>query len=486
MNQVDERGALPSLPAAFVWGVGTSAFQIEGEAEGRSDSIWDRFCAEPGRIADGSDGRIACEHVSHLEEDVELLRSLGVNAYRFSISWPRVMPSGRGELSGEGLDFYDRLVDGLLDAGIEPWATLYHWDLPVELQDDGGWLDRRTVDRFTDYALGMHAALGDRVRQWATLNEPWCSAWLGYGSGVHAPGFADHPSAVRAAHHLLLAHGRAVEALRSQAPADHQLGIVLNLFSFHTAPGVSEDRTQEVERVVRLLDGEQNRWFLDPLLLGSYPPDLLETFAPHLEGFVRDGDLRQIAAPLDYLGVNYYSDHFLLPASDGSQEQGEHSGLAGPGSYPGVGNVRWSDPGDEGTSMGWHITPEGLKALLLRIGRDYPGAPALVVMENGAAFHDPLPGPDGTVEDPRRGAYLTSHVESLIEAVAQGADVRGYFAWTLLDNFEWSQGYTQRFGLVRVEEGSLRRFPKRSFEVYRDLIARYRGGGGSGSSGGSL
>lgn len=474
MSQTDARGGPPRLPAGFVWGVGTAAFQIEGDAGNRSESIWDRFCAEPGRILDGSDGRIACDHVNHLDEDVDLMRRLGVDAYRFSIAWPRVVPGGRGRPSPQGLDFYDRLVDRLLAAGIEPWTTLYHWDLPVELHDAGGWLARSTADRFAEYALCVHAALGDRIRHWATLNEPWCSAWLGYGSGAHAPGIADHPSAVRAAHHLLLAHGRAIEAMRSQAPADHQLGIVLNLFSFHAAQGLPDRRAREVERAVRLLDGEQNRWFLDALLLGSYPQDLLELFGPHLEGVLQDGDLQQIAAPLDYLGVNYYSDHFLLSV----QERGPAEGLTGPGSYPGAENVRWSDPGDEGTSMGWHVTPEGLGNILLRIGRDYPRAPALVVTENGAAFHDPSePGPDGVVEDPRRGAYLTSHLESLVEAVGQGADVRGYFAWTLLDNFEWSQGYTQRFGLVRVEDKTQRRIPKRSFEVYRDLIARLRPGG---------
>jgi len=482
---------LSGLPAGFLWGAATAAFAIEGDAENRGRSIWDRLCEQPGWIADGSTARVACDHVNRYEGDVRLMRELGLDAYRFSISWPRVQPGGKGPLSAAGLSFYDRLVDRLLEAGVQPWVTQYHWDLPEELQDAGGWAERDIVDRFTDYAVSVHAALGDRVRHWATLNEPWCSAWLGYGSGEHAPGYGDHREAARASHYLLLAHGRAVAAMREQAPADHQLGIVLNLFPFRPDAGVEGADLGRVERAVDRLDGLQNRWWLDALLEGRYPGDLLVLLAGHLADVIEDGDLEEIAQPLDFLGVNYYHDAFLAaaPESDGSEDE-----EAGP--YPGVTGVMPAEARGEETAMGWPVTPDGLRQVLLRVGRDYPTAPPLVVTENGSSWDDEPDdagpddagsddaGPDdarsdgGSDEqagdDPRRVDYLYRHVAAVAAAAREGADVRGYFAWSLLDNFEWACGYSQRFGLLRVDFETQERTPRDSFHAYRRLIGAAR------------
>ena len=459
---------LTGLPPGFTWGAATASFQIEGDAEHRGDSIWDAFCREPGRILDGSDGRVACDHVHRVEEDVALLRGLGVGAYRFSIAWPRVQPRGSGALDRAGLAFYDRLVDRLLEAGIDPWVTLYHWDLPLPLHEAGGWPARDTADRYTEYATAVHAALADRVRHWATFNEPWCSAWLGYGSGIHAPGVADHAQAARAAHHLLLAHGRAVTAMRAQAPADHRLGIVLNLVPFRPAPYLSDTARDQVLASARRMDGTQNRWWLDALFEGRYPQDTLELLAPALDGVLQPGDAEEIAAPMDFLGVNYYHDHVLVPA--------EQPLPPGAGPHPGAGDVVWAPPGERAMSNGWPVTPGGLRDVLARVVTDHPGAPPLVVTENGAAYAD-APGPDGapSLDDVRRVSYLLDHVQVLAAAAREGIDVRGYFAWSLMDNFEWAEGYTQRFGLIRVDFDTLARTPRRSYDVYRRVIEAARG-----------
>jgi beta-glucosidase len=459
------RPDLTALPTGFVWGAATASFQIEGDAEHRGPSIWDRMCDEPGRIADGSNGLVACDHVNRYEQDVALMRELGVDAYRFSISWPRVQPGGRGPVSAQGLAFYDRLVDTLLAAGIEPWITQYHWDLPAELQDAGGWAERDVVDRFTDYAVTVHAALGDRVRHWATLNEPWCSAWLGYGNGVHAPGIADHAQAARAAHHLLLAHGRAIAAMRAQAPADHQLGIVLNVFPIRPDDDAPVRVRGALDEIAWRMDGVQNRWWLDALFTGGYPPDTLELLAPYLDGVIGGDDLVEISQPLDFLGVNYYHDAVIVPADPPTSDTG--------GAYPGAGAVRPADPVPEATSMGWPVTPDGLRRILLRIGTQYPDAPHLVITENGSAWHDDPAAltVDGPVADPKRVDYLLSHLASMARAVREGADVRGYFAWSLLDNFEWAEGYAHRFGIIRVDYETLQRRPRTSYAIYRDLIA---------------
>ncbi len=454
---------LSGLPAGFVWGAATAAFQLEGDAGHRGDSIWDAFCREPGRIADGTDGRVACDHVGRVREDVALLRELGVDAYRFSIAWPRVQPAAHGALDAAGLGFYDRLVDLLLDAGVQPWATLYHWDLPLGLHEAGGWPARDTADRFAEYASAVHAALGDRVRHWMTLNEPWCSAWLGYGSGRHAPGVTDHPQAIRATHHLLLAHGRAVRAMRDQAPADHQLGIVLNLAGAAPAPGLAAQDAGGVEAAARAIDGMQNRLWLDAVLEGRYPQDVLELLSPALPEAVRDGDLAEIAARLDFLGVNYYFDHQLAPAA--------RPAPAGTGEYPGGEGVETRAEGDDVTATGWPVTPEGLRRMLVRVRHEHPSAPPLVVTENGSAYDD---DPADPLEDPRRVDYLLRHVRAVTDAVRDGADVRGYFAWSLMDNFEWAEGYTKRFGLARVDYGTLERRPRRSFETYRAIAAAQR------------
>jgi beta-glucosidase len=460
---------LSGLPADFVWGVATAAFQIEGSAVDRGRSIWDRFCEEPGRIADGSDALVACDHVHRYRGDIGHLRQLGVGAYRFSISWPRVQPGGRGPLVSRGLDFYDRLVDDLLASRITPWATLYHWDLPEELQDVGdGWAGRAVVDAFADYAVSVHAALGDRVRHWITLNEPWCSAWLGHGSGVHAPGARDHVRAARAAHHLLLAHGRAVAGMRSQAPADHRLGMVLNLAEATPDPRLPPDLASRLAPDLCRIDGLHNRWWLDALFTGRYPDDMFDLLERHLDGGVTAEDLDEIGEPLDFLGVNYYSDMLVALARP--------RGRDGAGTYSGSGGARLAGPLPGATSMGWPVTPDGLRRILLRISREYPSAPPLVVTENGSAWPDPPEAlaVDGPVPDQFRVAYLRAHLAALARAVAEGADVRGYFVWSLMDSFEWVHGYTQRFGLLRVDYSTLERRPRTSFTAYRDLIASTR------------
>jgi beta-glucosidase len=459
---------LSGLPAGFTWGAATAAFQIEGAADQRGRSIWDRFCTEPGRIADGSDGLVACDHVKRYQRDVALMGDLGIDAYRFSVAWPRVQPGGRGPFSREGLAFYDRLVDELLGAGITPWVTLYHWDLPEDLQIVGGWAGRGVVDAFADYAVAVHAALGDRVRHWATLNEPWCSAWLGHGSGVHAPGIRNHARAARAAHHLLLAHGRAVAGMRAQAPADHRLGIVLNLAPVVVDPRLPADVATRLEPDVRRIDAIHNRWWLDALFTGRYPDDALDVLERHLDGLVSTEDLAEIGEPIDFLGVNYYNDTVVAPADPPGRDDA--------GQYPGVGGVRPADPTPDATSMGWPVTPDGLRRILLRVTREYPSAPPLVVTENGSAWEDrpEALAADGPVPDPRRVAYLRAHLASMAQAVREGADVRGYFAWSLMDNFEWAYGYTQRFGLLRVDYATLERRPRTSFTAYRDIIASTR------------
>lgn len=468
---------LSGLPPGFVWGAATSAYQIEGAADERGQSIWDTYCREPGRIKDRSDATVACDHVHRYVEDVALLRTLGVDAYRFSIAWPRVQPTGQGALDAKGLAFYDRLLDELLAAGIEPWATLYHWDLPQALQNLGGWPVREVADRFADYAVAVHAALGDRVRSWMTLNEPWCSAWLGYGSGEHAPGAADVGLAARAAHHLLLGHGQALAGMRAQAPADHSLGIVVNPGAYRAADSLPPNEVEEVQPAVTELDGLHTRWWLDALLLGTYPADTYAALAPHLQGIVQDGDLDVICQPLDFLGVNYYSDVLLQPRSRG--------GAVPVPALTEAAGVRVVSGGPESTTMGWPVTPDGLRVLLGRISRDYPPIP-VVITENGSAWHDSraalqvrepaLPGP---IPDPARVAYLRAHLAALAAAARQGVDVRGYFAWSLLDNFEWSHGYTQRFGLVRVDFDTGDRRPRSSFEAFRALIAAQRAGSSS-------
>jgi beta-glucosidase len=447
------------LPAGFLWGAATAAYQIEGAAgeDGRGPSIWDTFSHTPGMVRGGGTGDVAVDHYHRWREDVALMARLGLSAYRFSVSWPRIQPTGSGRVEERGLDFYKLLVDELLDAGIEPWLTLYHWDLPQALEDAGGWPERDTAHRFADYAGIVHAALGDRVRTWTTLNEPWCSAFLGYGSGEHAPGRQDAAASVTAAHHLLLGHGLAADALRA---GTHQPTVALSLNLYDIVPAGPADAD-----AARRIDGLQNRLFLDPVLRGAYPADVIEDLAPITDfSFVRDGDLEQISRPLDALGINYYS-RFLVRdgagAGAGKGPGGERE-LVSP--FPGAGAIG-TDPGElPKTAMDWEIHSAGLTTVLCRVSDDYD-APPLYVTENGAAFVDTLT-PDGHVHDQERTAFLAAHLAACRDAVEAGADLRGYFVWSLLDNFEWAWGYDMRFGIVYVDLETQQRFVKDSAHWY--------------------
>ncbi len=438
---------------SFVWGVGSSAFQVEGAsgADGRSPSIWDTFCQVPGAIDDGSDGTVACDSYNRWVEDLDLVAELGLDAYRFSVAWPRVLPNGRGRVNAAGLDYYDRLVDGLLERGIAPYATLYHWDLPQTLQDEGGWVSRDTAYAFADYAQAVAARLGDRVRSYATLNEPWCSAFLGHGTGEHAPGHRDPNEVQAAVHHLLLGHGLALQRLRAEAPTS-DVGIVLN---FTPAYPVDPTDARDVE-AARRHDVANHQVFLGPLFAGAYPEDVVSQ--PDSAGsYVRNGDLGVISGRCDYLGVNYYT-RTLVKHDEG-------------GDWPHVRSV--SSVGATKTDMGWEVYPDGLEHLLRRL-HDQTGLP-LYVTENGAGLDEPATLAPGTQpNDDRRVTYLSSHLQALERARAKGADVRGYFAWSLLDNFEWARGYTKRFGLVHVDFATQRRTPKRSAKWFAEHAVNTR------------
>lgn len=458
----------PDLPPEFLWGTATSAYQIEGavDEDGRGPSIWDVHSHRPGRTSNGDTGDIAADHVHRLEEDLDLLASLGVDAYRFSIAWPRIQPEGRGASNARGLAFYDRLVDGLLARDIAPVATLYHWDLPQALEEAGGWPRRDTARRFGEYAEIIGRALGDRVALWLTVNEPWCAAFLGYSLGEHAPGRSEPAAAVAAAHHLLLGHGEAVAALRTHVSDQARISIPLN---FEPTVAASDDAA-DVD-AARRADGLYNRLFIDAILGGAYPDDVLEDLAVVCDlTFVRDGDLAAISRPIDALGVNYYTTT-VVGAGDRPRDEA-------PTQWPGSADIVEHPVSGPRTAMGWTIDPAGLESLLGRIARRYPGTP-LYVTENGAAFEDRV-GTDGRVEDGDRVAYLDEHIRAVARSHAAGADVRGYFVWSLLDNFEWARGYRMHFGLIRVEADTLERVPKRSFDWYRDLIRSHRGTGTPG------
>jgi beta-glucosidase len=423
----------------FLFGTATSAYQIEGAADQRLPCIWDTFSARPGKIADGSNANRACEHVARLEQDLDLLAWLGVDAYRFSISWPRVVKLD-GSLNAAGADFYARLVDGLLKRNIQPFATLYHWDLPQHLEDLGGWLARDNAYRFQDYAELISHQLGDRVVCWATLNEPFCSAHLGYETGLHAPGLAERDLVRTAGHHLLLAHGLALQALRANCPGA-SLGIVLNF-----APGYAASDSAADQQAVMAADIEHNQWYLQPLLGGSYP----ETLDDHCVGQMPEihaGDLKLISQPIDFLGVNYYTRAVL-----------QHAPGRPFAAVPPTGAL---------TDMDWEIYPQGLTDLLVSLHRRYR-LPPLYITENGAAMADQLV--DGEVNDPGRIDYLLQHLAALEDAMAQGVDVRGYFCWSLMDNFEWSFGYSKRFGIVYVDFETQQRTVKASGHVFRALL----------------
>ena len=456
-----------TMPAGFLWGAGTAAYQVEGAvaADGRGPSVWDTFSHTPGRVRGGDTGDVAADHYHRYREDVALMARLGLSAYRFSVSWSRIQPDGTGPADRRGLDFYRRLVDELLAAGIEPWPTLYHWDLPQPLEDAGGWPVRGTAERFAEYAGLVHAALGDRVRTWSTVNEPWCSAFLGYASGEHAPGRTEPAASVAAAHHLLLGHGLAAQALRA-GPGDPRVATAVNLYTVTPASDSAADRD-----AARRIDGLQNRLFLDALLLGSYPADVVADLAPVTDlGFVRDGDLTTIAQPLDGLGINYYSGLAARAAGrDPAGAPGPAGGLL-PSAFPGSDSVGFVPRGLPVTAQDWEIDAAGLTSILCRVAEDYP-APPLYVTENGAAFVDTV-GPDGAVHDRERTAYLAAHVAACRDAVAAGVDLRGYFVWSFLDNFEWAWGYGMRFGLVHVDFADQKRTLKDSALWYAGSAAR--------------
>jgi beta-glucosidase len=461
------------FPDGFVWGTATASYQVEGAvtADGRGPSIWDTFSHTDGKIVDGTTADVACDHYHRYADDVAMMADLGLMSYRFSVAWPRVIPTGSGRVNRAGLDFYDRLVDALLARGITPLATLYHWDLPQPLQDAGGWTNRATSLRFAEYAQVVGAALGDRVPTITTFNEPWCTAFLGYSSGVHAPGITDNASSLAAAHHLNLAHGLGVSALRSVLPATADLSITLNLAYVRPASDSPEDQD-----AARHVEAVSNRIFLDPILRGRYPDELLDDLRHVTDwSFVKRGDEATINQPIDVLGVNYYSPTMVTAATDELRAattrrwSNDPMSTSGPSPYPGT-DLAFSVP-QEGpyTAMGWRIEPATFTDLLLRLHEDHPGLP-IVITENGAAFGDPV-GDDGVVHDVDRIDYLRSHVAAVHDAIQQGVDVRGYYAWSLMDNFEWAWGLSRRFGIVHVDYDTLVRTPKDSARWYRDVIA---------------
>jgi beta-glucosidase len=431
----------------FLWGCATSSYQIEGAADedGRVESIWDRFAATPGRIRDGSSGKVACDHYHRWPEDLDIGRDLGLNAYRFSIAWPRIFAEVGGKPNPKGLGFYSRLVDGMLERGLQPWATLYHWDLPQFLQDRGGWNERVTVDAFVELADVMTRTLGDRVKHWITHNEPWCTAMIGNFEGWHAPGLTDFKTALQVSHHVLLSHGKAVPVIRANVP-DARVGISLSLHPLRAASADPRD-IAAMERH----DSLRYRWFLDPLYGRGYPASTLEQVGADAPA-VLPGDLEAIAVPTDFLGVNYYFPETI--AADRS-----HAPLG----------ARVLPPdGGEITAMGWPVAPQGLAELLARVENDYRPGP-IYVTENGSCYEDTV-GPEGSIEDTQRRHYLMRHLGALRDAVRDGVPVKGYFAWSLMDNFEWAEGYQRRFGLVHIDYATQQRRLKDSAKWYRSFL----------------
>lgn len=457
IDTIDDEGTsvtidLAALPEDFLWGTATSAYQIEGAVaeDGRSASIWDTFSHTPGKIDNGDDGDVACDHYHRWREDIGIMRGLGTNAYRLSVAWPRVMPGGDGAVNAKGLDYYDALIDGLLEAGITPSVTLYHWDLPQVLQDRGGWPARDTAHHLAAYASVVAERLGDRVQHWTTLNEPLCSAWIGHLEGRMAPGLTDLTAAVRASYHLVLGHGLATQAIRAAAPGA-QIGIVNNLGSIEAAT----DRPEDIAAAKRQ-DGHTNRWWLDPVHGRGFPADMVEVYGVELPEVA--GDLETMAAPLDWLGLNYY-----FPSSVVDDP-------TGPAPY--ARQVR--RPGVPVTGMDWEVEAAGIESLLLRLTNEY-GARKLYVTENGSAYPDVV-RPDGTVDDPERTAYLEQHLAACASAARKGVPLAGYFAWSLLDNFEWAYGYDKRFGLVHVDYKTQVRTVKGSGHRYAEIVREHRGG----------
>lgn len=453
----------------FVWGSATASYQIEGGAAegGRTPSIWDTFSHTPGKVEGGDTGDVAIDHYHRWREDIETIKEMGLDAYRFSISWSRVQPGGSGEFNEEGIRFYSELLDALVAAGVKPVATLYHWDLPQELEDEGGWANRNTSYAFAEYAARMAAEFGDRVHTWSTLNEPFCTAYLGYASGVHAPGRTEPAAALAACHHLNLAHGLATRAIRAAVGEDAVVSVTLN---FHVIRPDNPESAADRD-AVRQIDALANRVFLGPMLSGHYDEDLIHDTRDVTDwSFVLPGDTQLIHQRIDVLGVNYYTTFRVkkyLGTGERSRNDGHGESAASP--WVGVTDIDFVDQGAPYTSMGWSIFPDGLTELLVSLSERYPGQ-ALMVTENGAAFPDVV-SEDGLVHDPERVAYYRDHIAAIADAIDAGADVRGYFAWSLFDNFEWAFGYNMRFGILRVDYDTLERTWKDSGRWYQQLIA---------------
>lgn len=452
----DDGGSMPVFPQNFFWGTATAAYQIEGATreDGRGLSIWDQFAATPGKVHAGDTGDIAINHYHLMADDVALMAKMGLSAYRFSVSWPRILPQGTGQVNSAGLDFYDRLVDTLLAHHITPMITLYHWDLPLALHTQGGWLKRDIAYAFADYAQLVFERLGDRVNHWLTHNEPWCAAFLGYGIGVHAPGIQDKQSAFCAGHNILLSHGLAVQALRTLARPTTQIGIALNLY-----PVYGIDDTPEIKLAADMLHTFKNRWLADPLFKGCYPERLfrdLQVAGPDIQ----DGDMDLISAPIDMLGINYYSRNLVQikgdPEQDGIEAVQEINSI----------------PGSKYTAMNWEVYPQGLTDILSWVHNEYHPR-SIMITENGSAYEDNWNG-DGYVSDPERTVYLREHIRAMGDALEQGVPITGYFAWSLMDNFEWAEGYSKRFGVVYVDYPTQRRIIKESGRWYMEFIRSQR------------
>ncbi|NBU32136.1 MAG: beta-glucosidase [Actinobacteria bacterium] len=451
------------FPADFNWGVATSSYQIEGatSADGRGPSIWDTFCATPGKVVNAESGDVACDHYHRYPEDIAIMKELGVTSYRFSISWPRLFPNGDQVREERGFTFYNNLINELLANDIEPIVTLYHWDLPQALEDKGGWANREIVKSFADYATACAQAFGDRVTNWITLNEPWVFTWLGYLAGVHAPGRTELAASIAAAHHTSLAHAQGLRAIKSVNP-DFKVGIALNMSNYR----VTDESNPELRRVESLLDGHLNRWWLDAMYYGQYPSEVVAELGENLGRVFLPGDAELIQTQTDFIGVNYYSDNFIsAPKPD--QFTNKVSGH-----FPFVVNFDSSAPLPH-TDMGWPITPTGLYDLLVRINRDWPMVTNIAITENGAAYPEE-PDEDGIVFDERRVTYLETHLTAVADAIADGVPVASYFAWSLMDNFEWAEGYAKRFGLVHVDFKTLERTLKNSAKYYQDVIKQQR------------
>ena len=438
-----------SFPDDFFWGTATSAYQIEGawNEDGKGESNWDRWSHTPGKIAGGATGDVAVDHYHRWREDVEMMKALGLNAYRFSIAWSRVQPTGRGTLNPKGVAFYNQLIDSLLEAGIRPFVTLCHYDIPQALEDEGGWVNRELTDRFTDYARDMVRAFGDRVNRWMTINEPICIAQGHYAGTGEPPGLGDPRAGIQVAHHLLLGHAKARNVIKEEGGSEHKVGLVCNLYPIHP---FTDD--EDAAAAARLMDGYRNRWWLDPIFLGAYPADIWE-HRDHLPE-IREGDLEQIHSEQDFLGVNYYNRVVVRAVRKAGK--------------PAFSEVPARERGKPCNTFGWEIYPEGLHELLVRLKADY-GDPELLVSENGLAWNDTV-APDGKIHDEQRKDFLQGHLEAAARAVADGVRLRGYFVWTLMDNFEWEFGWTQRLGLVAVDPVSLDRTVKDSGWWYRDFI----------------